>query len=885
MERSRDERGNRRENAKKRYRDDDRRGGGRDRRNRERGRSGYIEVQEQLPAEDSPEKRLTTLLVILGDKMTPKEITTNIDKVANILKNEYSKLETQVLKAIKDCFMELPMKSHVYGTLIGLVNVTRPDVGVKVVKMTTQTLQQCLNEGNWRGAKLSLKFFGELTNANVILPRTMLDIYDDLLTTLDEQNLKMSRADTIVYIVLASLPYVATRLRERCPDVLESMLAKIERYFYARERTILDIDGSVVRKSIQPYVGPNLPYEQHDTLELLWTQIQNLKNNDWVCTTLLKPWSEYDSVLITADHHEVEKFIVPQEFGGMNNSLPTTLFRIFVGLDDESIKEADITDITYFIINDMIDDIIDIMEVNRKDCAKYLKDLPYCFAPDTFIGKDTTISATKADVKVDPEVKMETEDDSFSNSYNDNPVSIDTSNSNQNITANYQLEQIVVESTFKNIFQLPQPKHKYIFYHSLLTEVCKSMHETFPPVLGKAIGILFDRVDVMDVECCYRFWNWFSHHLSNFGFIWNWKDWESALQLDPSHPKVCFLRETFQKMVRYSYYERIKSTIPDEFSSIFPIDPSTNFKYEDSAHPLHDLAETLLGKIRKRASNEEVQAYFKEIVAVLPSKEQDQTIRDVFIQCVLMQGCKSFSHVLNVIERYLPILQSLNETPEDKLHTVKIVAEFWKKNTQFLGILLDKLLNYRVIDASSIITWLFTKDMETEVTKSYMWEIMKNTINKVISRVKQVQSKLESLVNPHADSDIIDITSDVDKKVNPEELRSLENTLSNVTREQKEVLLTLVNLFVGMLDNKLKEYNEQDIQDPMSQHWFWWAYGFFKEIGRLYQPQMSTFMVTLETVIIDPSDTKPTNPIIVSVIEMIKAFGRVKDASVTEDLS
>ncbi|CAB4419816.1 unnamed protein product [Rhizophagus irregularis] len=849
------ERGSRRDSGKKRYRDDDRRSGGRDRRNRDRGRSSYIEVQEQQPAEDSPEKRLTTLLIILGDKMTPKEITTNIDKVASILKSEYSKLETHVLKTIKNCFMELPMKSYIYGTLIGLVNVTRSDVGVKVVKMTSQTLQQCLNEGNWRGAKLSLKFFGELTNANVISPRTMLDVYDDLLTALDEQNLKMSRADTIVYIVLASLPYVATRLRERCPDVLESMLAKIERYFYARERTILDIDGSVVRKSIQPYVGPNVPYEQQDMLELLWTQIQNLKSNDWVCPILLKPWSEYDGVLITADQHEVEKFVVPQEFGGMNNSLPTTSFRIFVGLDDESIKEHDVSDISYFIINDVVDDILDIMEVNRKDCAKYLKELPYCFAPDTFIGKDTTVSAAKTDVKVESETKMETEEDSFPNNWtNDNPPSVDTTNTNQNITANFQLEQIIVESTFKNIFQLPQPKYKYIFYHSLLTE---------------AIGILFDRVDIMDVECCYRFWNWFSHHLSNFSFIWNWKDWESSLQLDPLHPKVCFLRETFQKMVRYSYYERIKSTIPDEFSSIFPIEPSTSFKYEDSTHPLHDLAETLLGKIRKRASNEDVQAYFKEIVTALPPKEQDQTIRDIFVQCVLMQGCKSFSHVLNVIERYLPILQSLNESPEDKLHTVKIVAEFWKRNTQFLGILLDKLLNYRVIDASSIITWLFTKEMETEVSKSYMWEIMKNTINKVISRVKQVQYKLDTLINPR--TDIIDITSDVDKKVNSEELRSLENTLSNVTREQKEVLLALVNLFVGMLDERLKEYIEQDIQDPMSQYWFWWAYGFFKEIGRCYQPQMSTFMVTLETVIIDPLDTK-TNPIIANIYHKLKFY-------------
>src|SRR3954453_14510026 len=83
----------------------------------------------------------------------------------------------------------------------------------------------------------------------------------------------------------------------------------------------------------------------------------------------------------------------------------------------------------------------------------------------------------------------------------------------------------------------------------------------------------------------------------------------------------------------------------------------------------------------------------------------------------------------------------------------------------------------------------------------------------------------------------------VDKKVNADELRNIENTLNNVTREQKEVLLTLVNLFVEMLNNKLKEYKEQGVQDPMSKLWFWWAYGFFKEIGRSvsYIPYIYSF--------------------------------------------
>lgn len=46
--------------------------------------------------------------------------------------------------------------------------------------------------------------------------------------------------------------------------------------------------------------------------------------------------------------------------------------------------------------------------------------------------------------------------------------------------------------------------------------------------------------------------------------------------------------------------------------------------------------------------------------------------------------------------------------------------------------------------------------------RSYIWEIMKNTINKVISRVKQVTSKLETLTNPAIEKGSlgVDITSE-----------------------------------------------------------------------------------------------------------------------------
>ncbi|CAG8674702.1 15290_t:CDS:2, partial [Acaulospora morrowiae] len=350
------------------------------------------------------------------------------------------------------------------------------------------------------------------------------------------------------------------------------------------------------------------------------------------------------------------------------------------------------------------------------------------------------------------------------------------------------------------------------------------------------------------------------------------------------------------------YYDRIRTSIPDEFLVVFPsAEPSTNFRYEDKEHPLYNLSTNLISKLRTKSPNSEIQSILDEVgknFPEMPQLEREHSIRDLFTQCVLMLGSKSFSHVLNVIERYLPILQSLNETFEARIHTVKIVSEFWVNNTQFLGILLDKLLNYRVIDAIAVIYWLLSDEMEKDIARqdswlliprlsisyeSYTWEIMKNTINKVISRVKQVTVKLESMLKPGSENvgQGVDITSEESKKVNPDEIQNLENTLNMVTREQKEVLLKVFQLCISRLENKLTDYSNQGIQDPMAQPWFWWAYGFFREIARTYQPQISTFMVTLETVVLTPE----SNPNITNVIEMVKLLSKFSEATVENDFS
>lgn len=169
-------------------------------------------------------------------------------------------------------------------------------------------------------------------------------------------------------------------------------------------------------------------------------------------------------------------------------------------------------------------------------------------------------------------------------------------------------------------------------------------------------------------------------------------------------------------------------------------------------HPYHAMASAVLNSLRAKNSIEQIEQTLESMknaprLESLTANEREDFIRELFTECVLMLGSKSFSHVLNVIERYLTILQRMNSTPEARLHTVKIVAQFWKNNTQFMGILLDKMLNYRVVDAIAIVKWVFEPEVwQNEWHRSFVWDILKNTLNKVISRVGQVKDKLNEVV-------------------------------------------------------------------------------------------------------------------------------------------
>jgi nuclear cap-binding protein subunit 1 len=78
------------------------------------------------------------------------------------------------------------------------------------------------------------------------------------------------------------------------------------------------------------------------------------------------------------------------------------------------------------------------------------------------------------------------------------------------------------------MLRLPSPPVKQVYYAALIIELCKAESSNYSQTLKKAVHILFEHLHDMDVGLIARLWNWFSHHLSNVGFDWDWDAWQVA---------------------------------------------------------------------------------------------------------------------------------------------------------------------------------------------------------------------------------------------------------------------------------------------------------------------------------------------------------------------
>ena len=317
---------------------------------------------------------------------------------------------------------------------------------------------------------------------------------------------------------------------------------------------IIASEPHALQTLIEPYhpeSSEDNPHPSTSIIKLLQTQLQAEANNGWSLSFLPRPLEfplrevEQQSRLNDAAKHALPPISIPHKVvAGPRPLFPEVYFSVYANQEVESVPSESTAAAT--LIRDALSDTINILHFNRHVTARHLIEVDCFFAPRTFAARATPFDRLR---DIEP------------------PKST------------WKPEDVAVDAVFSQLLQLPNPEHKLIYYHSVLTEACKLAPAAIAPSLGRAIRFLYRNLHRLDLELENRFLDWFSHHLSNFGFTWKWTEWVDDVYLPDLHPRKAFIRGAIDKEIRLSFAQRIKNTLPEPYKDL--IGPETDKETPD----------------------------------------------------------------------------------------------------------------------------------------------------------------------------------------------------------------------------------------------------------------------------------------------------------------
>lgn len=321
---------------------------------------------------------------------------------------------------------------------------------------------------------------------------------------------------------------------------------------------IIASEPHALQALIDPYISEkeDQPTGSMSVIALLQKQLQHEAANGWELSCLPRPWKlpleeiEAQEKLDSATKHSLPPIAVPEKIvAGSRPLFPEVYFSVYSNQEVESVPP--VTDIAASLVRDGLVDTINILDYNRNVTARYLIDLDCYFSDTTFVKR-----ATPFDRLRDIESGRST----------------------------WKPEDVAVDAVFSQLFQLPTPEHKLVYYHSVLTEACKIAPAAIAPSLGRAIRHMYRNSSRMDLELSQRFVDWFSHHLSNFGFTWKWTEWVDDVYLPDLNPQKAFIIGALDKEIRLSFAQRIKGTLPEPYQPLIGPEKEKDvpdFKFND----------------------------------------------------------------------------------------------------------------------------------------------------------------------------------------------------------------------------------------------------------------------------------------------------------------
>lgn len=650
-----------------------------------------------------------SLLLRIGDNCpdygTSSDFKEHIETCFGVIRRELEHSSNDILSFLLQCAEQLPHKIPLYGTLVGLLNLENEDFVKQMVEATQANFQDALDFGNCDMIRILMRFLTVMMCSKVLQPSSLVVVFETLLssaaTTLDEEKGNPSwqaRGDFYVSCILSCLPWGGSELVEQVPEEIESVMVGIEAYLSIRRHnsdtglSFFEDDDESGRAVVEK-----------DFLEDLWGRIQVLSSNGWKVDSVPRPHLSFEAQLVAGKSHEFGPINTPEQpeplsevsgvlYGKQKHDAelkyPQRIRRLNIF---PASKIEDMQPIDRFIVEEYLLDVLLFLNGCRKECASFMVGLPVPFRYD----------------------------------------------------------YLMAETIFSQLLLLPLPPFKPIYYTLVIMDLCKALPGAFPGVVAGAVRALFEKIADLDTECQTRLILWFSHHLSNFQFIWPWEEWAFVLDLPKWAPQRVFVQEVLEREVRLSYWDKVKQSIENApaLEELLPPKGSPNFIYsiEDGREKTeqHALSAELNNKVKARQTAREIISWVEE--SVVPNHGWDVALK-VVVHTLLEIGSKSFTHLITVLERYGQVFARICPDHDKQVMLIAEVSSYWKNNAQMTAIAIDRMMGYRLISNLAIVRWVFSPaNIEQFHTSDRPWEVLRNAISKTYNRISDLRNEISSL--------------------------------------------------------------------------------------------------------------------------------------------
>lgn len=863
--------------------------------------------------EHGERQELLDALARMADRADCQDlIKSQIDQVHEELSGKLQTGHARIFEAVglglKRCGIALPFKAPMYATLAGLLTAGpepyAKDLAEKLADAVGKELAAAIRDGRSGIARRALRFLSCLGCSSMVSP---VAIAGYILTLLDAALYEMTEANRSPYgvhcrgefladIALSALPWAGILLAERTPDELERINDLVRR-----------ISASWVQgkwRCVAPATDSRCMESFSELLECTFL----LQDTEWICAESVVPRPYKDFAMQLSGGHEIilSPLSIPGHSKLTRYSAPR--FRMFlvnakpkrrakkllkeevkVKVEPDAADEEEISkrEPNLGTSEDLDMDEVQIVENSEGEGIamkkKNGKD------PDV-METDSRVDMTSEDVPMPSKRSMV--DKYVLRSYIADVVE---NFSTGHVFAAERLLTIpmlksaddeIVEGLFSQLCALPEPTFAPIYYGTLFVDLCRVKDSRLPIKLLTAVEAMFQDAGQLDPESFDRLTEWFSFHLSNFEYKWNWSDW--ALYADPEMVekfayRALFCKDVLSRCIRLSYYERVVGIIPEEMACFLPPKPNAGdrSRFDNSVNEV--LMTVVTGKDRQEAV-----VVKDRLAALLPvasevdpielkkAEDNANSLRLAsLIRAILQAGFKTLSHFDTVAERYLSLLLDLIQmggVRAKRLVTMEVTV-FWKDVHIRRMYVLDKLSMHRVIDGLAIIDSVLSEEravgtttvplsdeeLKKNLAESSGWEMLRLVMQRARAREDGARSELTAASQAAASA------NEGETEKAEQRLERAKTGTEGAKREISELLLLafrrlydLCGRLVGdddilvipedMVDGEKREEETRCLPGSDGRPvWYWRCLGMIRELARKHPRQLSTIMERLDT--------------------------------------